>query len=284
MMDRTGRGLLTLFLLTAVPLVSSPPAFASRSGAGSDLLLDVPGDGLGFADGPFSLVTRSGLSPGQSDSVVVGARNDDGPSSDLTLKALEIEDLDTGCSPNEASVDATCGAGPGELGDDIRLEISADLDRNGDSNEFGTPLFTGTLRDLAGGVVLGEEMSSGDEWSFRITTELPAASGNETMTDSLVFDLEWSLAGDIEVVLGDPPPVSKTGIDLLGEHLVAPSDPAVDGADGAVANTPAPPARGLLPFTGLGSLRHMTVGALALLFIGTAIRVKRLRRPSRRKA
>jgi hypothetical protein len=262
-------------------LTFGAPAGASRGSVG-DLLLDVPGDGLGFRNGPFDpLLLTDGLAPGDSGTAVVGVRSDGGPASDLSLRFLQIADLDPECSPAEAPVDASCGTGPGELGEDVIFDISADLDDDEDDDEFGSPVFSGTVGDLADGIPLGGSLVAGEEWFFRVTARLPLSSGNETMTDSLAFDLEWRISGDTEVLPGvtpdpevlpavtpdDPLTTSKLGTDTLGIELTAPNDPAAP--TGGVSG---------LPFTGPVGVPEAIAVGVALLLVGLAVRTAGRRR------
>ncbi len=290
--------IIALSLLAGITF-GAPPSLAAAVG---DLQLDIPGDGLGFRSGPFDpLLLTNNLAPGDSATAVVGvrwsgdslrapqSRNDGGPAGDLTLRFLQILDLETDCSLAEAPVDPTCGTGPGELGEDVRIDITVDLDDDADHDEFVSSLFTGTVADLADGIGLGGAIADGEEWFFRLTAELPLSSGNETMTDSLAFDLEWQMAGDTEVVPGNEPelpeapsvddegePVatpqaSKPGTDTLGLELTAPADPGPASAPSGLPLTG-------LPFTGPAGLLEATTAGLALLLVGLAAR-----RTSRRR-
>jgi hypothetical protein len=264
------------------------------------LLLDVPGDGAGFADGPFGpILDTTLLAPGSSVSADVDALNSDGPPGRLSLRALDIADLESACSPAESSVDTTCGSGPGELRDVLRFDILADSDGDGAADDFEPVVVDATIDELAGGLPLVDrDMEPGDIWTFRLTARLPVTSGNETMTDRLDFQFRWTLseadgAGSSDVVTGgdpgtDPPALESGGTgspgqaptpaapnDVLGEQLdrSEPAAPAV-GAD----PDPAGPVGGWLPRTGGPGLTLELSLALALVLAGLANRLAGRRR------
>jgi hypothetical protein len=269
-------GLLALAVTAAGPtapivdLGSEPMLIAQATGG---LQLDIPGDALRFRDGPFGpLLDWTELAPGRDFIVDLGVTNADAPSSRLELRASDVLGLDTTCAPPEAPVDTTCGVGRGELGDDLRFEVRGDSDNDADVTEFGAPLFEGTIDDLADGITLGDDLSSGEKWFFRITARLLPGDGNRTMTDSLAFSLQWSITGDTEVIPGaelrtPPAPISGVGTDTLGLRLAT---PPLDAP--AVAGEAKPASRGLLPFTGAAGIREATVIALTLFLAGLAIR------------
>lgn len=278
------------------------PRLISRGGPtpGDGLMLDVPGDGQGFGNGPFGPILDTGLlAPGHSVTADVAALNADGPPGRLTLRAFDIADLETGCSPAEVLADFTCGAGPGELRPDLRFDILGDFNDNGAADDFVPVLLDATIDDLTHELLLhDEDMNTGEIWIFRFTARLPATSGNATMTDRLTFSLRWTLTEtpgdeiDDVVVAGDPltappavapgqvgPPdgvsVQGPGSDILGEQLERVQAPAQ--AAPAPAPTPAKPT-GWLPRTGAGALLLELTLALGLILAGIANRYAGRRR------
>jgi|GEM_PF-5437790 len=285
---------------------SEGPLLISRNHPHQDdgLRLDVPGDGQGFGNGPFGPILDTALlAPGYSVTADVDALNADGPPGRLTLRALDIADVETACSPAEAPVDTTCGTGSGELRPDVRFDISADVDGNGMADHFVPVLLDATIDDLAAGEIVlnDEDMGAGDIWTVRITARLPASSGNETMTDRLDFDLRWTLTETpdgttSEVVTGSGPGTSPStldpaggistpggtaepapGPDVLGEHLERAPDPAP-----SVEAAPAVPAQptGWLPRTGAGAVALQLALALGLILAGLVNRFAGRRRRS----
>lgn len=284
------------------------PVLIARGGEpspGDGLMLDVPGDGQGFGNGPFGPILETTLlAPGHSLTGDVAALNADGPPGRLTLRALDIADLETACSPAEAVADATCGSGPGELRPDLRFDILGDFNDNGIADDFAPVLLDATIDDLTDELPLNDgDMDTGDVWIFRFTARLPVTSGNPTMTDRLTFDLRWTLTetpGDEidDVVIGgnplpavptaapggqtDPPAASVAGpgSDVLGEQLGRVEAPG-ESAPAAPAPAPAKPA-GWLPRTGPGALLLQLALGLGLILAGIVNRYAgRGRQPGR---
>jgi hypothetical protein len=121
-------------------------------------------------------------------------RNDAADSAELALKTMAIKDDDNGCNHPEAQVDDTCGEHGGDLGHQLRLRVYVDPTHT--ATFGGSPSWVGTVYDLADAASLAEMPAHG-EWDLKLEAELPRASGNETQTDQLGFDLMVNLASSV---------------------------------------------------------------------------------------
>lgn len=110
--------------------------------------------------------------------------------SELHLRAQDLVDDDNGCvGPETRDGDTTCGEDGGELAEWLQITVT----RLGSTEE---QLWSGTLVDLADGVVLESAMPAKAEWRLRLTSELPYAAGNDTMTDRVTYDLRWTMSSE----------------------------------------------------------------------------------------
>lgn len=134
------------------------------------------------------------IEPGWSDSENFEIHNDNSQPSALSLFVDDIADDDSSCTSTSSA--AACGQG--QLGQE--LLFTAVLDRN-DGRPAST-VWHGNVYDLAQRVSLDQDMPAGATWQLRLTAGLPITAGNETQGDSLSFNLEAHLQGDVVQVLG----------------------------------------------------------------------------------
>jgi hypothetical protein len=182
-------------LLAVAAFSASVPAAAADS---HRLLVDIS-DGHGFTAHPHGpLLDMNRLAPGLSTGATMGVRNASKERARLTLSVDDVVDDDNGCNRPEGRVDRGCGAGEGELGDQLVIDVASSTSKHG---RFA-PVWRGLLAQMTKGVRAGGRMSpSGTRW-LRITATLPSGSGNETQTDRVGFDLRvtLSMATDAETV------------------------------------------------------------------------------------
>ena len=155
------------------------PASADPGG----LLVDVPGDGVGFTHDPSAAgMSFLDLAPGISKVQDLQVRNDSLYAAELRLTARDVVSHENSCErPEQRASDEDCADGAGEL--PAWLEIGVDRTDTGES------LWRGTLSDLESGAVLSESFPAGATWPLRLTVGLPWEAPNETMSDSVGFGL-----------------------------------------------------------------------------------------------
>lgn len=194
--------------------------------AASDrLLVDVPGDGLGFVTGSTApLLDFTGLEPGDDETGTLSLWNDSAGDVELGLAVVDLVDGERGCVEPESNEgnDTSCGSDQGELSRWLRLTVTR-TDQGSDEQ-----LWSGDFETLQTPVVLAGAMPADARWDLRIDVALRPEAGNDTMTDAVAFSLSWSARGE-----------SAPG----GEAVVAGVEASRPGAG--------PPAEGVpLPFTG----------------------------------
>jgi hypothetical protein len=141
-------------------------------------------------DATQPLFDFSHLAPGRSDAADVRLRNDGTVTSTLTISAHDIVDAENGCAHSELLVDTTCGDGDtGELGHELELSIYSTAAPT-------TPVWQGTVYDLAQPVVLDDADAAGHVDAYRIEASLPRSSGNETQTDTVRFGVQLALTAN----------------------------------------------------------------------------------------
>lgn len=161
--------------------------------AASDrLLVDVPGDGLGFVTGSTApLLDFTGLEPGDHETGRLSLWNDSADDVELGLVIVDLVDGERGCVEPESNEghDASCGSDQGELSRWLRLTVTR---TDQDSEE---QLWSGDFDSLQDPVVLAGAMAADARWDLRIDVALRPEAGNDTMTDAVAFSMSWSARG-----------------------------------------------------------------------------------------
>jgi LPXTG-motif cell wall-anchored protein len=129
--------------------------------------------------------------PGDATSADLTLENTSSESARITLTASAVEDYENGClEPETSSGDLTCADTDGEASAAFRVSVVQATDGPGRSL-----LWSGPVSALGDDVDLGR-LEAGESMPLRIEVSLPAATGNETMTDGLAFSLAWSAQTD----------------------------------------------------------------------------------------
>ena len=139
-------------------------------------------------DGFFEQVSNDDalLAPGTSITRTVLVTNRSNHEAELHLRATGIEDDDHGCvRPESRDGDDSCGGGGGELGDWLELTVV---------DTSGAQLWSGGLDELGEGATLLPQMSRRSDEELRIVTTMSLDAGNDTMTDAVSYDLEWTIS------------------------------------------------------------------------------------------
>jgi LPXTG-motif cell wall-anchored protein len=129
--------------------------------------------------------------PGDATSADVILENASSKSANITLAASHVTDHENGClEPETSSGDLTCAGNGGEASAAFRVSLVRDPDGAGRSVLWSGPVSTlGDERDLG-------RLAAGESMPLRMEVSLPAATGNETMTDGLSVSLAWSAQTD----------------------------------------------------------------------------------------
>lgn len=187
-------------------LVLGGPASADNG----SLLVDVPGDGVGFTHdpgAPFLDVSR--LYPGSSGSGYLDVRNASAYDATLDLTALDLVSQENGClRPETREPGEGCDADGGELEDWLEVTVTHENLPGGAPDQV---LWQGDIGSLTSGADLGTTLPAGATWRIGITVALPQAATNETMSDSLTFDARLTATGDGGTSTVDGPQVDVSG-------------------------------------------------------------------------
>lgn len=241
--------LAAVVLGTACVVLAPGPASADDG----SLLVDVPGDAVGFTHDPAApLLDVHGLHPGSSGDGTMDLRNTSAHDADLELTVSGIVSVENDCvRPETREAGEDCDADGGELDDWLDVTVT----RMGDGDHV---LWSGHLQQLAGGVDLGQ-LAAGATTGIRFAVTLPQAAPNDTMTDSVSFDTRITATS------------TAGGSTVAGPQVVA----------AAGVTPPAGPQVALPLVGGTVSLWWLLVDAAALL-LGAALVVRgRLSRRSR---
>jgi hypothetical protein len=174
------------------------------------LLVDVPGDGVGFTHdpgAPFLDVSR--MYPGSSGSGYLDVRNASAYDATLNLAVGNLVSQENGClRPETREPGEACDADGGELQDWLGVTVTREDIPGGAPDQV---LWTGDVNTLASGAHLGSTMPAGATWRLRMTVALPRSAGNDTMSDSLTFDTRFTATGDDGTSTVDGPQVDVSG-------------------------------------------------------------------------
>jgi hypothetical protein len=135
------------------------------------------------------LVDVTALIPGASTSAGFEVRNPRQQPVTASVRLVGLTSDDNGCNhPETLAGDTTCGAGGGELQDDLVFRLLA-VDGE-DRRSIGE----GVLSALEGQLVSDDvALAVGASRAYVVEYELPASSPNITQTDQLGFDIEVTI-------------------------------------------------------------------------------------------
>ena len=138
------RRMVVLAALVVAGLTLSVPSAAADDGS---LLVDVPGDSVGFTHDPGApLVKAERLAPGVSRSGTFAVRNTFSGAASLGLRVFDLTDAENGCLAPETRVPGEeCDADGGELADWLDVTVARD-------DATAETLWSGDFGDLAAGV------------------------------------------------------------------------------------------------------------------------------------
>jgi hypothetical protein len=181
------------------------------------LLVDVPGDGVGFTHRPGSpLLDVQRLYPGSSGDGTMDIRNTSAYDARLDLSATNLDSRENSCvRPEARDPGEDCRSAGGELPGWLDVSVT---------REDVSPaqlLWRGSLDALARGATLTDDLPAGATWRLRTTVALPREAPNDTMTDSVSFDTRFtaSSAASSSTVAG-PQVAATAGGKPRGAHPV----------------------------------------------------------------
>jgi hypothetical protein len=240
---RASRRLAALAAVGAALAVGWPASVAAA--ANRSISIDL---GHGWVhDSATPLFDFDRIAPGWTGERTLRVRNDGSGVATLALSAGDIVEAENGCNHPESVVDTSCGGDQGELGHQLQLTVYTDPD--GDGVFDTTPAWTGGLYDLRRAAVLAGDVGAHAVTGVRLDATLPDASGNETQTDQVGFDVRLSLEGD----------TSSGTVEVKGTRTTrSPQHGLLGGVTG------------MLPLTGSPTGR-LLAGSLWLLLAGGAL-------------
>jgi hypothetical protein len=247
------RRLVVLLALVAVASLGPQALAVADEGA---LLVDVPGDGVGFTHDPeVPLLQVERLVPGGSGSSGLAVRNASSDAVRLVLTVTDVVDEEHGClAPETRVAGEDCESDGGELSESLVAAVTIDGPNAG-------PSWSGPFRDLEGGVELTGEIPSGATWQLHVSLQMPLPTGNETMTDTVAFRTVLSAEGfhQYSAVAG---PIGDVGVqDLAGSGPAGGAGTSPSGLPAALSAGP----RVVLPMTGgTVSLAMLVLSGLAI--------------------
>jgi hypothetical protein len=189
-----------------IVLVLSGPAWADDG----SLLVDVPGDGVGFTHDPAKpFLDVSRIYPGGSGSGYLDVRNASTYDAKLDLAVLDLDSEENGCLRQEVREPGEqCDADGGELESWLDVTVTREDISGGVPDQV---LWQGPIGSLSAGADLSASFPAGATWRLRMTVALPAAATNETMSDSLTFDARLTASSPGGTSTVDGPQVDVAG-------------------------------------------------------------------------
>jgi hypothetical protein len=211
-------------------LVLGGPAFADDG----SLLVDVPGDGVGFTHDPGApMLDVQRLYPGGSGSGYLDVRNSSPYAATLDLAVLDLVSNENSClRPEVREPGEQCDADGGELQDWLEVTVTREDLPGGAADEV---LWQGGLDALSTGAGLGATLPAGATWRLRMTVTLPQAATNETMSDSLTFDTRFTATGEGGTSTVDGPQVDVSGPKPHSPGLLDGTDVVLPATGGTVS-------------------------------------------------
>jgi predicted ribosomally synthesized peptide with SipW-like signal peptide len=111
----------------------------------------------------------------------------------LDLEAISQINDDNGCTEPEAAVpDTTCGAGEGELGANMNIDLFVDANNNG-VNDSETVIYAGPLSGIAASYDLSLALAAAATNYIRLNYTIPTTVGNIIQSDSTTLNLSFEL-------------------------------------------------------------------------------------------
>jgi hypothetical protein len=264
------RRLVVLVMLVLCGLgLSVAPATAD----GGSLLVDVPGDAVGFTHDPtVPLVHVERLAPGSSPSSGFAVRNTSPDTARLVLTVLDLVDDENGCLRQElAAPDEECYADGGELSAALVVDVTRD-------DQPQTSLWSGNFRDLSRGVQLTDALPAGATWPLHVTITMLRDATNATMSDVASFGVrltaEYSAGYSAVSAPGTAIDGDASGHQGSAQAAAAPGSSVL----GPLASGP----RVGLPMTGASISLAMLLVDAALLLLGGVLVAWSRRRPAPR--
>jgi hypothetical protein len=245
------RAIVATLLILGCSLWRGSPASADDG----SLLVDVPGDGVGFTHHPGSpLLDVQRLYPGSSGDGTMDIRNTSAYDARLDLSATNLDSRENSClGPESRDPGEDCHASGGELPGWLDVTITRE-----DVNPAEV-LWSGNLDALAHGATLTDDLPAGATWRLRTTVALPWEAPNDTMSDSVSFDTRFTATSEASTSTVAGPQVSAAaGGKPRGGHPIT------------------------LPLTGgTVSLWWLLLDGAVLLAGAALVAMSRLSRPSR---
>lgn len=138
----------------------------------------------------------------------------------LKLTARAVVDEERGCLEPETNEgrDGTCGERDGELGDWLRISLSS-VDAGVGS------IWTGSVKDLASGVVVNQMIPGSAKWRIDFVSHLPVEAPNAVMSDAIRYDLDW------EITAGSTPDVPTIVVPTDGPSEEPTNQPTTEPTD-----------------------------------------------------
>ncbi len=230
-----------LLILGAVCIGVALGLTRTAGAAGAPVTVSV--DGGAYAAGTSRpLLDADSLAPGQRTTGTLGVRNGLTMRADLHLRVHDQHDDDNGCGQAEREVDATCGAGEGELGSELQARVQTAA-RPG---QFVTH-WRGPFSRLADGLDTALLIDPGETGWVRVVAWLPTTAGQEVASDSYRFTLRAELVGADDGLGIGGAEVGGSGIDGVSAHR-----PDGHGVPGS-----------LLAGTGIATQMLLIIGGLA---------------------
>lgn len=113
----------------------------------------------------------------------------------VDLESISQVNDDNGCNePETEDGDTTCGAGQGDLGVNLNIDLFVDADNNGIKGAGEATIYNGAVSGLAANYEQNLSLGASETNYVTLNWAVPTTAGNEIQSDSLVLNLTFELA------------------------------------------------------------------------------------------
>ncbi|QLH79152.1 hypothetical protein HZS55_18470 [Halosimplex rubrum] len=138
-----------------------------------------------------TLLRADGVVPGDEGVSRLRLRNTGGAAGELSVTDLDVESDENGILPPESPVDDSPGVG--ELDEHLLVRVSAEFPDGETVEVYGDGGFVPLGSLDAGNRTIGDGLAAGEDVTIVMEWRLPAETGNEVQSDSVSFDIGFTL-------------------------------------------------------------------------------------------
>lgn len=138
--------------------------------------------------------TVANANPGESGSGTWQVNNVGSVAGFVDLESISLTDDDNSCTePEAADGDETCGAGEGDLSDNITVDLFVDANNNQVNDEGDTAIYSGVLSGIAANYDMNLALAAAGVNYITMNWNVPTTVGNVIQSDSTALNVTFEL-------------------------------------------------------------------------------------------